>query len=531
MPLISSIGIAGPNALVASFEWVDWGVVAGYFVLLAVTGYWLSRRKQESTDDYFLAKHAMPTWAVVFSIVATALSAATFIGVPALGYRSNLTYLGAFLGVLIAVVVVAWVFIPAFYRQRVTTVYELLEARYGLASKAAASVMFMIGRVFASGSRIFIAAIAIAHVVFPGEDQVYGLIAAIVSMAAVGILYTLFGGIRSVIWSDVIQLIVFVTAAGAAMIILVGRIPEPVGEIAAVLSDAELDDGTSKLTLFDARMNMEGAFALISVVTAWAIFNVAAYGTDQDMVQRMLTCRDSKRGSASVIASVLLNIPITALFLLVGSLLFVYYSMPDVMKDAAPAKGPKEAKDVFVFFILNEMPVGVKGLAIAGVFAAGLSSLNSALNAMSSAFVTDCYRHVRKGKSERHYLLVSRFAVVVWGCVLGGFAVICVFWQRASGMGLVNFALGVMTFAYAGLLAVFVAALFTRRGNNRSVIAALIVGLAVVALLRFQPFVPKAYELNLAWTWQFLIATVVAFLVCVVPTSWRMESETEGKSG
>jgi len=228
----------------------------------------------------------------------------------------------------------------------------------------------------------------------------------------------------------------------------------------------------------------------------------------------MLTCRSAAKGSMSVIASIAINIPVTLLFMVVGLGLFVFYQRPDLMGDAAPGyMPPGKGQKVFATFILRELPAGVTGLAMAGLFAAGLSSLNSALNAMSSTFVNDFYKRLRPGRDERHYLRVGRTAVVGWGVVLGAFACVCVFWQRSNGQSLIDFALMVMVFAYAGLVAVFVTALFTRRGSEASVIAALVVGFVIVLMLNWQPWVNEdgVGKLTLAFPWQMLIATSIAF--------------------
>jgi len=523
MQIDSEARMPGFPLTCAAFGGLDWVVLGGYFAVLAVTGWWLSLKKQQGTDDYFLAGHGMPTWAVAFSVVATALSAATFIGAPEASYNGDLTYLSSNIGVVVAVVIVAVLFIPAFYRHRVTTVYELLEDRIGPRAKLAASWMFMVGRVFASGSRIFIAAIPAALILFGPDAGALHLVCAIAALTVVGVAYTLVGGIRSVIWSDVIQLFVFVGAAIAAMFVLLDRIPIGVGEMVHVLSNPVPDDpeAASKLTVLKVGVDeaqpmgidWSSDFTLITALTGLVVLNVAAYATDQDLAQRMLTCRNAVKGSASVVWSLALNIPITALFLLVGLLLYIYYQRPDVMGDAAPTYEMVRSQKVFANFILHEMPVGLKGLLMAGLFAAGLSSLNSALNAMSSAFVSDFYRQWRHGRDERHYLLVGRIAVLAWGVILGSFACLCVYWHRASGGDLIAFALMVMVFAYAGLVAVFVIVIFTRRGSEASVIAALIVGFVTVLLLNWQPWVGEdgAGTLSLGFPWKMLIASGLAF--------------------
>jgi len=202
-----------PTNGLSGYDWLALGVYAG---VLALSGTWLGRRRQSGADDYFLARRQMPAWAVAVSVLATSLSAATFIGGPEQAYRGNLTYLSSNIGAVIAALFVAGIMIPAFYRHRVATVYELLEFRFGKAARRAASAMFLIGRVFASGARIFIAALP-ASLILYGDLAPGHIATAIAALSLAGITYTLAGGVRSVIWSDVIQTAVFLLAAAAAV--------------------------------------------------------------------------------------------------------------------------------------------------------------------------------------------------------------------------------------------------------------------------------------------------------------------------
>jgi solute:Na+ symporter, SSS family len=575
---------AATQVAASGFALADWLVLGGYFLVLALTGLILSRKKQEDTDDYFLASRSMPMWAVMLSVVATSLSAATFIGGPEISYRGNLTYLATHVGVsaLLAVVIVGVFFIPAYYKHKVSTVYELLEVRFGKASRKASSVMFMVGRVFASGARLFMVAIPAAMILFDEtsdlELQKKQMMIAVAVLTLVGIFYTLVGGIRSVIWTDVIQLGVFVGAAGAALYMLVDKLPidfdtalntlagntesaggEAVENLSAPAAIEELDINApeSKLRWSDPGASIQdgsltvqisNSFTWVASLTGLLLFNLAAYGTDQDMAQRMLTCKSDKRSRWSAIGSVLMGWPINLLFLAVGLGLFLFYKHPKLMGDAAPAYQPDSSMKVFLTFILNEMGTGMRGLLLAGLFAAGLSSLNSALNAMASTFIEDLYKPLVKRASPRHYVKTGRLAVVFWGLVLGSFAALCVAIYDAENQTLIGFALGVMVIAYSGLLAVFLTALFTKRGNNTSVIGALLVGGTIAVLLDATVWaglsdfakwwhgdgaeyvntqLPERLAQMSEWCkqialpWRMLIATAAAFAICLLgsPTS------------
>lgn len=524
-------------------EALDWTVLAAYFGLLVVSGYWFGRRKNRNTEDYFLGGRSMPAWAVAVSIVATSLSAASFIGIPEASYNGDLTYLAINIGMVIASVIIAVVFIPAFYRTRVQTIYELLGTRFGPASATACSIAFLIGRVMASGARIYIGAIPASIVLF-GPDrglEPTSLLAAIAVLGFIGIVYTLAGGVASVIWTDVVQMVVLLGASIIAVLIIAGHIQAPLADVLDALRTA---DSGSKIRIIDPGLRTGGfdlaaPFTLPACIIGFTLMGIGSYGTDHDLVQRMLTCKDARRGSWSVIAGILLCIPSITLFLLVGTLLWVFYQRPD-MTDIAAAP-PDDSRQVFLSFILDHMPAGITGLMMAGLFAAGLSSLNSSINAMSASFVNDVYKRFRPAADERHYLRVGRLGVVGWGIVLSAFAAFCVFWQQevattGKQSGLLTFALSVMVFAYAGLIAVFLTALLTRRGSTASVIAALAVGF--LGVLAMEPMLWGRFVdldamrtsaeaagtwpllltiLGMAFVWKLTIATALAFAVAVVP--------------
>lgn len=521
---------------------LDWAVLAFYFVLIAASGWFFSRQKQASTDDYFLAGRRMPVWAVAISIIATSLSAASFVGVPQLSFLGNLTYLATNLGGLLAIAVVSVVFIPAFYRENVTSIYELLGNRMGPGAKTAASAAFLVGRVFASGSRIFIAAIPVSLILFgdsgaaPPPSQ---LLVAVAVMTFVGVSYTLAGGLASVIWTEVIQTAILVGAVLVAVGVLWHKIPVGAGEIIDALKQGTATHG-SKLEIFDTSLTCSKPFALLSCIVAFTLLGLSSYGTDHDMAQRMLTCKSAWKGGQSAILAILTSIPIIALFLVIGLLLWIFYTRPDLMGSAAPTYALSDSRQIFLTFILREMPPGVSGIMMAGLFSVGISSLCSALNAMSAALVKDFYSPWKPNREPGHYVKVGRVAMVAWGVILGAFACVCVYWQGSSGASLIDFALGLMTFAYAGLLAVFMTALFTTRGNSTSAVAAIITGFVVVAFLQDKvwavwavgiPLAPAAdgtprtlANVAIAWPWHLCIASSVSFLVCICGTRKPLRS-------
>jgi len=497
------------------FHLIDWLILAVYLVIVVLLGMRFGRRASRRRE-FFLAGRSMPVWAVAISILATSQSAATFVGGPQQSFDGDLTYLSAQLGALVAVVVVAFVFLPVFYRRDVVSVYELLGQVFGLGAQRSASAMFMIGRVMASGARLYIVAIPFAMVAFGRTTPPY-LLAAIGAITVTAAAYTLVGGIRAVIWTDVLQAVVYVGCVAVALGLLLSRIPLGPVELADALRSS---DDAGKLTLIDTSLDLTTPYGLWVVLAGLSLFNMAALGTDQDLTQRMLTCRSASRASWSLIVSYLIGWPVLAMFMLVGLGLFVFYQRPDLMGDAWPGEVvPDDSRKVFVSFILHQMPVGVRGLMMAGLFAAAMSSLDSALNALASTTVSDFYRpsRYRRGRGDLtpgQQVRLSRLAVIWWAVALGAFACVCVFWQQASKVPLIDFALDVMVFAYAGLLGVFLSAIVTRRGNGVTAVVALAVGFAAVAAMTFGPTLFDRMP-RLAFGWKMCFATGLSFAVCV----------------
>lgn len=511
----------------AGFTALDWAIVVLYLLGTVAVGGWFSRR-QRGTHDYFLSGRRTPMWAAAVSVVATSISAVTFIGAPEEAYTRNLTYLAGVLSASLAVVVVAVWFIPAFYRANVGTIYELLERRFGVTGRRSASAAFMLGRVLASGARMFAAGIPLSLIIF-GDISESHLMIAIGVAAGAALLYTVLGGLEAVIWTEVPQAALFVFAAVAAVALLLSRIPVGAAEIVAALGTELAPDGSAKLTILDFRPDLSTDWSVWSALFGLTLFNLAVYGADHDLAQRMLSCRSALKGAQSAILSNLIGLAVAGLFLVIGLLLYVYYRRPDLMGAAAPGEPPADGRRVFLSFILNDVPPGMRGLMLAGLFAAAMSSFASSVQAMASTLILDFYRPLAPGRTEAHYLRASRWAVLGWGAALTVFAMACIWLQGRAGGGLIAFAMGVMVFAYTGLLAVFLAAIFTRRGTPGSAVASLGVGFVAVGAMQFGPGVLRScagwnvVELSLGW--KMLFGTLLAFAVCVAPRAARPAAE------
>lgn len=515
-------------------NYIDWLIFSAYFLLLAGTGWYFSQQKVSNTREYFLGGNNMSIWLVAISVLATSQSAATFLGGPDQGYRSNLTYLATNLGTILAAFFVAKLMIPRFYELKVTTVYELLQVRFGSETKQRAGALYLFGRIFASGARLYMAAIAVSMVIFQ-DISPENVISSVLLLTIAGLLYSLMGGIRSVIYSDAIQCGVYVTAAIAVIYYLMSSISADYSEVIHALENP-IDGSISKLTLFDFRLIFggEGTFSVWASVTGFFLLSIAAFGMDQDMTQRVLTCKSEKESAKAMLLSLVFAIPVVLLFMLIGLLLYLFYQRPELMSANQVGEVVQtfngENITIFMYYVLNEMPSGLRGLVTVGIVAAALSTLNSGLNSMSSVMVEDFYRPKLFARDEHqpdeHFVKAGRVGMIIAAIGLGGMAILSYFWQQYSDMPLLAFALSVMVFSYSGLLGVFFNALFTQRGNANSALMALIVGF--LATLFFQPYIQDLLgtSIDLAFPYQLCVGASLAFVVCFLGKPSNIKSET-----
>ncbi|WP_457747125.1 sodium:solute symporter [Sulfurimonas sp.] len=480
----------------STFLPLDWIIFLGYFLILALSSYLFSRTKINSSREYFTSANTMPTLAVAISILATSQSAATFLGVPEFSYAHDFTFIGFYFSSLLAVLFIAKFFVPKFYEIRAITVYELLEKRYGASAKKQAGIMFLIGRVMASGARLYIAALAISMILFLDISFTHMLFS--IMLLIIGALaYTYFGGVKSVIFSDIIQAFIYISAGVVVAYYLYLSLGDM--DIISKLHQA------NKLRFLDT--SLDGNFSLLALLGGWFLLNVAAYGLDQDMTQRLLSCKNKTEASKSLILSIIFTIPVVLLFLTIGALLYLHYQSTEVVQSF-----DGEKITIFMYYILNEMPEGLRGFVTVGAVAAALSSTNSVLGAMASVAVEDIYKPYKlkyhPQTPEIFFLKLSRKAVLFFALTLVIMAVVSYFWQKYAGLSLISFALGVMSFAYTGLLGVFFSAIFTKRGSAQRVLPALIGGFVTVLIL--QPYI---FNVHIGFAWQMLIGTLVSFLI------------------
>lgn len=480
--------------------WLDWTIVAVYLCIVVTVGVSVGR-KQRTTADFFLGGRSLPMWAIICSILATEVSAATLIAVPAVGYGRGLVYLQTTIGAVLSRLLLGWLFIGVFHRSGVTTVYQFLAKRFGLEARLGAASVFLFGRLFASGVRLFIAAVA-----FQGLTGV-NMETAILVAGVAAIAYGAIGGLEADVWTDVLQGFAFLATGATLLFVLLYKLGGP-REAWAIAESA----GRTELFVLDFKFWTPAFWAnpytLVGAVVGCCTLGLATHGTDQENVQRMLACKNPRQARWSVVIAGLCDLPVAAIFAGIGVMLFAFYNTHPV---AYAAPGAGEALTVFV---LNELPMGMAGLLVAAVFAAAMSSIDSTLNAMAATTVTDFYKPlINADASEAHYLSKSRFFSLVWGLLLMLVGLGAASYKATHPeTTLIAMALGVMNLFYGSLLGAFVLGLFTRRGTSISVVVGMAAGIVTTVVLTFGPgwFGTGPW---LGWTWLIVAGTLVTVVV------------------
>lgn len=487
------------------FGLYDWIIFASYIGILLFASFVLSNKNMATSKEFFVASNAMPMYAVALSLLATAQSAATFLGAPEFSYRYDLTLLGFSITSLLAIYIVSKVLIPRFYAINALSVYELLKGRYDESASRSAGIMFLVGRVFASGARLYIAALALSMIIFY-DVSLPSMILSVLILIVGALIFTYFGGVKSVIYSDIIQIVVYLGAGLAVVFYLYSSLNMDMGTLYTSLSDAD----KLKFVDFELSFSNEGKFNIFALLTGYMLLNVAAFGLDQDLTQRVLSCKNEKEAKISLYGATLLSIPVSILFLSIGLLLFLYYQEHEISQ-----KFEGESVTIFMYYILNEMPEGLKGFVTVGAIAAALSSTNSVLGAMSSVAIEDIYKpkvlKQNPDADEMHFVKMAKIMVLVFALALSVMAILSYIVHSMSDVPLISFALGVMAYAYSGLLGVFGAAIFTKRGNSRLVPFALAGGF--LSVLSMQGY---TFGLDIGFAWQLVIGTAVSFLIMML---------------
>lgn len=498
------------------FTFIDYLVLFLYFVGVAVFGIVLSGR-QKTTSDYFLGGHQIPWWAVLFSVVATETSTLTFISIPAVAYGGNLTFLQIIFGYITGRTIVSFLFLPKYHQRRLSTAYQFLGARFGSSLRIITSSTFMVTRLLADGVRLFASAIPIALILRLAGVRISDLniyLMAILMISIVTVFYTFFGGIKAVVWMDVIQMGVYIGGALLAVWILLSRLsPDLSGAVEMVQKAGKL-----KFIDFGGGMNFKTFIAqpytFFTALFGGAVFSIASHGTDQLIVQRLLTTKNLRASQKALIGSGLVVFLQFALFMFIGLLLFGFYSgqTPDQL-------GLATADEIFAKFIVEEIPAGLSGLIIAAILAAAMSTLSSSINSLASATTLDIYKpHWGKTNSPEKDLKISRMITICWSFVITGSAFFFAALQlNSSGKrpAVVELGLSIASYTYGGLLGVFLLGVLSKKIRHTDALIGFFSGLTALLFLVNGPIqnLLPGQGLDLAWPLYTVVGASIVILV------------------
>jgi SSS family transporter len=465
---------------------LDYAVIAAYLLAITAFGSWFARF-QNTTRDYFLTGRSVPWWAICFTIVATETSTLSFIGVPAGAYAGNMTFLQLAMGYIAGRILVSVLFIPAYFRGELFTSYELLQRRFGPAVKNVAAIIFMVTRTLADGIRLFATALVISVVTQVPVSWT------VIVLGAAMIVYTVRGGASAVIWTDVVQM--FVYLAGALLVFfgllraIQGGWPEFVDVAAAA----------GRFRVFDLSTDPRTVYTLWAGVLGGIALTLATHGTDQFLVQRLLSARSAREASTGLVLSGLIVFVQFTLFLVIGAMLYVHYQQTPLPRPLA------RTDEILPLFVITSLPHGISGFIVAAIVAAALSP---SINALAATTVNDFYvKYVRPDATEDRLMRLSRRATIAWGIA-----------QIAVGLGaqfvtrsVLDSGLAVLSLAAGPVLGAFLTGVLTRRVAARAMLAGMIAGSVVVTW--------TWWTAATAWTWFALIGAAVTAAVAVAVTA------------
>ena len=463
---------------------IDLGVIVIYVVGCTALGAWFGSRGQ-GLKGYFLGESNIPAWAVMISIVATETSTATFLSVPGVAYQGDFTFLQLALGYILGRIIVATVLLPSYFRGEIYTAYQVLEQRFGGATRTTASLVFLVTRTLADGLRLFLAAKFL--------EQITGwpIGGAILAVGLTTIVYTYLGGMKAVIWTDVIQFTIYITGALIALLILVRMLPGGMDELTSRAEAAH------KFHMFNFSLSLTQPFTFWAGLLGGMVLNTATHGADQMMVQRYLSARSQAQATAALIASGFVILAQFALFLFIGVSLYVFYQdYTPTPSSGFSTLGPDE---VFAYFIVHYLPTGILGVVVAAIFSAAMGTLSGSLNASASTTVNDLYRPLVPNADEKHLLRLSKVLTAGWGALQMAVAL------GATGLqdSVVTNALKIASFTTGLVLGLFLLGILTRRVGQAAAFVGLVSGLAAVSTV--------AYAGLVAWPWYALVGSFTVF--------------------
>jgi solute:Na+ symporter, SSS family len=468
--------------------------------LAAVTLFGLRfRGKQRTLKGYFLADKTIPWWAISLSIVAAETSTLTVISVPGLAYEKDFQFLQLVIGYLVGRIVVSFVLVPQYFRGQLVTAYQLIERRFGGKLRSLTASLFLVTRAAAEGVRVFAVAIVIRvslGSLLTGMSDFSRDVTAIALVTALTLIYTFEGGMAAVIWTDVIQLSIYLAGTLVAVFSIVHFVPGGWGTIHAAAAQA------GKFNIFSFSTNLSATYTLWAGVIGGAFLTTASHGTDQLIVQRLLAARTERQAKAALLSSGVAIFLQFSLFLLIGAMLFVFYKL------YPPAVSFTRTDTIFPFYIVSRLPHGLSGLLISAILAAAMSNLSAALNSLSSTTIVDFYARISPHSSETQRVQLSRLATIAWALVLFGLALLA-----RNGGKVLEMGLSIASVAYGCLLGVFLLGVLTNRASERGAMLGMLFGFSLNLYLWLFT--------SVAFTWYVVFGTTATFLVGY-GASWLM---------
>lgn len=486
----------------SGFGWLDVLVLIAYLGGTTALGLRLGRN-QKNSNDYFVAGRSLPWWAVMFSIVAAETSALTFISVPGLAYLGNFGFLEVCAGYILGRIVVAFVLLPRYFDGELVTAYALLEKRFGGATRRFTSVVFMVTRAMADSVRVFASAIPIALIIGPALPREYVMPAAILVLGALTIVYTYRGGMRAVVWTELVQAGVYVTGGLSALVLLGRAVPGGWGHILATAGAA------GKLQVLDFYTGFDRPHTVWAGLIGGAFLAMASHGADQTIVQRLLSSRSLKDAQRAIIGSGIAVFVMMTLFLTVGIGLWSFYG----------AREFTSPDTIFPTFVVQQMPHGLLGLLLASIVAATMSTHSGAINALAATTTYDLYLPLTgRTAADAATFRAGRLFALAWGVVLTGGALLF----PEGKTPVVVIALSIASFTQGALLGAFFLGIYNRRANQRDAITGMSVGITAMAGVVFAKPLSAAYPAlksllgpvaNVAWPWYVLIGLTITMTV------------------
>jgi solute:Na+ symporter, SSS family len=466
---------------------IDFAIIAVY--LLGITLFGMRFRKRQRTlRDYFLAGRDIPWWAISLSIVAAETSTLTIISIPGLAYSTDMAFLQVAMGYIAGRIIISVLLLPHYFRGELFTAYELIERRFGTRLRTLTSGLFLLTRAAAEGVRVYAVSIVVSIALGTGE------IASIAIITVLTLIYTFEGGLAAVIWTDVVQTVIYVGGTLVGIATIVHYVPGGWSHIHQIAAAGH------KLRVFDFSPTVWKPYTFWAGLIGGTFFTIASHGTDQLIVQRLLAARNQRQSALALVLSGIAVFFMFSLFLLVGLMLFAYYLLP--------ASHFGTADRIYPTFIVTKMPHGISALLIAAILAAAMSNLSAALNSLSSSTILDFYLRLRPQTPEIRKMSLSRLSTIMWAALLFILAVLSL---RSVGR-VVEVGLQIASIAYGAMLGVFMLGVLTRRATQYGAMAGMLCGFVTEMYLWRRTSVP--------WTWWVMIGTVVTFVVGYAASSF-----------